>query len=132
MDWFRNNSKSYLLPTSERGMQCHHRRPRPGSINPRSGEDVSGGSTSSPPATEDSIVVQPLALVYFTQAPKHAQSFPTSTPSLREYFAQHPPTIPYYTSMPPATLTHLVSSIIPTFYSKTTHATPYKHPSIVS
>ncbi|KAK5774945.1 hypothetical protein PVK06_042808 [Gossypium arboreum] len=59
MDWFKHHGMSYLLPTSERSRQCRRKRPRRGPINPRSGGHAADGLTSTPPAYEDQIVIQP-------------------------------------------------------------------------
>ncbi|MBA0867841.1 hypothetical protein Goshw_004826 [Gossypium schwendimanii] len=55
----RYNDKPYLLLASERSKQHLRRKPRQGPINPRSGEDVVAGSTSTPSALEDLIAMQP-------------------------------------------------------------------------
>ncbi|MBA0749394.1 hypothetical protein Gogos_003330 [Gossypium gossypioides] len=59
MDWFRHHGKPYLLLASERSRQHHRRRPRQGSINPRSRGDAAEGSISLAHAHKDLIAMQP-------------------------------------------------------------------------
>ncbi|MBA0810661.1 hypothetical protein Gohar_002631, partial [Gossypium harknessii] len=66
----RYNDKPYLLLASERSKQHRRKKPRRGTINPRSGEDVVAGSTSALSALEDLIAMQPpsgLSLQLLTQ-----------------------------------------------------------------
>ncbi|MBA0870975.1 hypothetical protein Goshw_019613 [Gossypium schwendimanii] len=65
MDWFRHHEKPYLLLASERSRQHHRRRPRQGSINPRSRGDAAEGSISLAHAHEDLIAMQPSSQVAY-------------------------------------------------------------------
>ncbi|MBA0856208.1 hypothetical protein Goshw_024703 [Gossypium schwendimanii] len=58
--WHKQYEKPYLLSVSKRSRQHRCRRTRRGHLNPRSGGNVAEGSTSTPHAHKDSIVVQPL------------------------------------------------------------------------
>ncbi|MBA0765382.1 hypothetical protein Gotri_014589 [Gossypium trilobum] len=56
----KHHEKPYLLSVSKMSRQHRCRRTRRAPINPRSGGNVDEGSTSTPHAHKDSIVVQPL------------------------------------------------------------------------
>ncbi|KAH1107780.1 hypothetical protein J1N35_011548 [Gossypium stocksii] len=64
IDWFRHNDKSYLLLVLEKSRQYHCKRPRQELINPRSGQNVAGGTTSAPALQEDPITMQPSEEMY--------------------------------------------------------------------
>ncbi|MBA0573795.1 hypothetical protein Golob_001052, partial [Gossypium lobatum] len=103
MDWFKHNSKSYLLSTSKKSRQCRRRSPRQVPINPRSRDGDVARLTFAPSTSKESTVVQPLDQC----------------------------AMPYYMSIPPMTPKHSISPSIPTFYLQPGHAIPYSGPSIV-